>query len=136
MRAKEPEMCVGDRWALFGLGGAEDERGERSGGVRWCGAHCDACGTHFSSDAAFDLHRVGSFNDPANPRRCEHPLDAPPKRNGQPRFAVLTDTGGCRVHEHREGYGIERPVTLWTLGDIEQRRAKLAARRATREQAT
>lgn len=31
---------------------------------------CPTCGQFFNSVSVFDRHRVGSFDDPANPRRC------------------------------------------------------------------
>lgn len=85
-----------------------------------CSAHCAACGLHFSSTAAFDKHRIGSFEP--DERKCLHPLDAKPGR-----FAVLTEAGECRVYEHCEGYGIARGVVVWTKGDLQARREALSA---------
>ena len=33
-------------------------------------AECPACLECFNSDSAFDRHRVGSYGDPSDPRRC------------------------------------------------------------------
>jgi hypothetical protein len=39
-------------------------------------AVCCACSCAFSGVSAFDRHRIGTFADPADPRRCDLP-DAP-----------------------------------------------------------
>lgn len=35
--------------------------------------HCCACHEFFNSDSAFDKHRIGSFDNDQDPRRCRTP---------------------------------------------------------------
>lgn len=48
-----------------------------------CRSHCHSCGMHFESDAAFDLHRIGTFK---KGRRC---------RTEFPKLKVVDETGAC-----------------------------------------
>ena len=85
-----------------------------------CTNHCGACGRHFHSLVAFDMHRVGDFasNDPEMGRHCESPLDLLDK-NGEMRLEALTEDGVCRVYEPAEAH-----VTIWTTtGATERARA-------------
>jgi hypothetical protein len=91
----------------------------------YCRSHCATCGRHFYSDKAFDRHRVGSFDDPSDPRRCELPEEVG--------LEPLTREGACKVYEHREGFGIERDVTLWTLKGLAERRTRLERLQAARQ---
>lgn len=65
-----------------------------------CRSHCRACGTHFSSDGAFDLHRTGPWGD----RRC---IEA----GHDPRFAAKAENGICAA----ASVTAEEGVTVWTL---------------------
>ena len=65
-----------------------------------CSCHCAACGTHFSSLRAFELHRNGDF---ATGRYCIEPLD-------DDRFAPKDERGACKL-----GQGEKSPVIVWTL---------------------
>ncbi len=38
--------------------------------LTWHRNQCPTCHDYFNSDTAFDKHRIGDFNDPADPRRC------------------------------------------------------------------
>lgn len=102
----------------------QDKVGGAGSGTRkvYCRSHCAKCGLHFSSDKAFDAHRVG----PMDERRCEHPWDLT-TADGRPKLVPLSEDGTCKVYEHREGFGIAHPVTVWTTGDLERRRAGLNA---------
>jgi hypothetical protein len=51
-----------------------------------CTYHCGACGRHFHSLSAFDIHRDG--------RRCADPLDLE-DRDGKPRLVALARDGRC-----------------------------------------
>ena len=85
-----------------------------------CTNHCGACGRHFHSLAAFDMHRVGDFssNDPETRRRCESPLDLL-DQDGEMRLVKITETGVCRAYEPAEA-----PVEVWTVaGSLERARA-------------
>src|SRR5215203_2845720 len=86
-----------------------------------CTNHCAACGAHFHSTAAFDMHRRDG--------ECIEPLD-------DPRFAALTETGKCELDSRvpytpldsgnaqvypagwRHGdppmLRVAEPVTIWT----------------------
>lgn len=47
-------------------------------GESWSGraaCHCAGCHQTFASISSFDKHRIGSFTDPKNPRRCADPSD-------------------------------------------------------------
>ncbi|WP_446014104.1 FDXHR family putative zinc-binding protein [Brevibacterium casei] len=51
----------------------------RDCGQSWTGfkvEHCPACHQSFGGTRAGDWHRVGSFSDPKDPRRCLNPTDA------------------------------------------------------------
>lgn len=76
-----------------------------------CTNHCSACGLHFHSVAAFDAHRIGSFSDPDDPRRCAHPWDLLDKE-GKERYVTLTEDGLCAIYEPPQTIR----VTVWTLG--------------------
>ena len=34
---------------------------------------CPTCGAYFTTTSGFERHRLGSFNDPEDPRRCVDP---------------------------------------------------------------
>jgi hypothetical protein len=88
-----------------------------------CTNHCASCGLHFHSVSAFDAHRVGSFSDPEDPRRCEHPIDMVDK-SGQLRCVELSTDGVCAVYPLAEQQG----VTIWTLrAGLEAARERWAA---------
>ena len=62
-----------------------------------CSSHCSSCNLHFTSDAAFDAHRVGDYAAPIGSetgRRCLHPIEVL-DRDGESRFLALTTTGRC-----------------------------------------
>lgn len=67
---------------------------------RRCSAHCTVCGSHFSSDSAFDAHRRG----PVEERYCCDPID-------DARFAAADESGSCDL----TGRGPLVGVTVWTL---------------------
>jgi hypothetical protein len=95
--------------------------------VRRCQAHCRSCGRCFTGDRAFEAHRIGAFDDPADPRRCagaEH-LEA---AHGRPVLEAATELGRCEVDEFRDGVGVQEPVTLWRLAGADRVRARFAAR--------
>jgi hypothetical protein len=98
--------------------------------VRRCQAHCRACARHFTGDRAFDLHRIGSFDDADNPRRCAGAGDLE-AIHGKPVLEVATELGRCEVDEFREGVGIQQPVTLWRRVGADRVRARFAARKAS-----
>ncbi len=67
--------------------------------MHWRGlsaAHCKACCEHFKSDAAFEKHRVGDFDD-AGSRQCLTPEELrKPRKNGK---QVLYETARGWVTE-------------------------------------
>jgi hypothetical protein len=71
-----------------------------------CAYHCGACGLHFRSLEAFDMHRQGDFAEPPRTeegRHCAHPFDM------DGRLVAITEDGVCRMYaEH------ERGVTVWS----------------------
>ena len=72
-----------------------------------CTYHCGACGRHFHSLEAFDLHRQGDYAEPMNTpegRHCVSPLDL------DGRLVALTEAGECRMYEKTSDTG----VTVWT----------------------
>jgi len=87
-----------------------------------CTNHCGACGRHFHSLKAFDLHRIGDYasNDPETRRRCADPLDLE-DRDGRPRLIAL-GLGECRMRAE-----VLHDVTIWTTADYRARIASLAA---------
>jgi hypothetical protein len=98
--------------------------------VRRCQAHCRACGRCFTGDRPFETHRIGSFSDPADARRCAGAEDLQ-DIHGRPVLELATELGRCEVDEYREGVGIQEPVTLWRLVGADKVRARLGARRAS-----
>jgi hypothetical protein len=67
-----------------------------------CTSHCRGCDRHFAGDAAFDLHRRGSFVkntrhciDPAKDKRFEVRADIAPCNAGE-RAGVLWGRAGER----------------------------------------
>lgn len=84
-----------------------------------CAFHCSSCGAHFSSESAFDTHRVGRFSP--NERRCVEPADAT-DRKGRAKFEPRSTSAVCRLgREPRVG------VTVWTLAGAADRWASRAA---------
>ena len=70
-------------------------------GKSWTGTrpeHCTLCHQTFGGTRAGDLHRVGSFNDPDNPRRCLNPAD----------IGMRLDARGIWVR----AYGAEKAVPV------------------------
>ncbi len=67
----------------------------------WTGTqpeHCTACHETFGGTRAGDLHRVGSYSDPGDPRRCLDPAEA----------GMRLDARGIWVR----AYGTEMPVAV------------------------
>jgi hypothetical protein len=96
-----------------------------------CTAHCSLCSTHFHSVQAFDRHRVGSFSDPEDPRRCEHPLDLLDKE-GRMRLEAVTEDGECRMYPSE----IKREVTIWAVPHSDAERERLAQLTGKRQRAS
>lgn len=89
--------------------------------IKECRSHCAVCGSHFSGDEAFDLHRRGSYKD--GERYCEEPEDATHQtRDGQEvhSLEVAQENGRCLLgDEPKIG------VTIWRKArpDVALRRA-------------
>jgi hypothetical protein len=66
-------------------------------GHRHCKDHCAGCGCHFTSLAAFDLHRTGSFQ---KVRRCRPPGSI--VRKSEPALVVAEPHGSCEMYAVRE----------------------------------
>jgi hypothetical protein len=98
--------------------------------VSRCQAHCRSCGRCFTCDRAFEAHRIGSFSDPADARRCAGAEDLE-DINGRPVLEVATELGRCEVDEFRDGGGVQEPVTLWRLAGADRVRDRFSARRAS-----
>jgi hypothetical protein len=79
-----------------------------------CKNHCSACGRHFSSTAAFDRHRRGSYQDG---RYCIEPGvdDEAFEKTGEWIFEALSTSGECRMYDDGSGRNIKRGVIVWTL---------------------
>jgi hypothetical protein len=92
-----------------------------------CQAHCRSCGRCFTGDRAFEAHRMGSFSDPADPRRCAGAEDI----HGRPVLEAATELGRCEVDAYRDGVGVQEPVKLWRLAGADSVRARLAAHGAS-----
>lgn len=73
-----------------------------------CRCHCRGCDRHFAGDSAFERHRIGSFSDPGNPRRCAEPWEVV-DANGEPVFG--SETGRCRISEAE----VREPIEIWHL---------------------
>lgn len=74
-------------------------------GHRHCKNHCSQCGTHFTSVAAFDLHRGGSFE---KGRRCRRPDSI--VRGGKQALVVVEPHGSCEMYAPRL---VEKDVEIW-----------------------
>lgn len=81
----------------------------------YCRDHCFACGRHFSSLEAFDRHRVGSFRDPDDPRRCTSPIDVT-NQTGEAVYEVR-DPGACTITD-------EKPALVWGLAGAREDAAR------------
>jgi hypothetical protein len=90
--------------------------------LRECKAHCASCHHHFSGIEAFDAHRIGSFDDPDDPRRCSAPFE-----DGDTRFEPATENGRCVVYADREGWGASVGITVWRLSHSGSRSRPLVA---------
>lgn len=87
-----------------------------------CTDHCGGCGRHFHSLAAFDCHRVGGFEDPADPRRCADPATEALK------LQIWTQEGYCDLSESESVH----PVVIWQMvpnRSAQERFARLARER-------
>jgi hypothetical protein len=82
--------------------------------VAHCTHHCGSCQRHFTSLEAFDRHRVGSFRDPSDPRRCESPIEAV-NSAGEP-VMEIRDPGACTIVG-------EKPALVWGLVGARERAA-------------
>jgi len=91
-----------------------------------CTNHCSACGRHFHSVEAFDIHRTGDYrsSDPETRRRCLDPMDLE-DRDGRPRLEWLTLEGECRI-----GSPPSFGVTIWTTAGARERMAGLWPQKA------
>jgi hypothetical protein len=98
--------------------------------VRRCQAHCRACGRCFTGARAFERHRFGSFDDPADPRRCAGAQDLE-DIHGKPVLEVATELGRCEVDAFRDGVGVQQPITLWRLAGVDKVRDRFSARCAS-----
>lgn len=85
-----------------------------------CTHHC-ACGRHFHSQRAFDMHRTGDFasSDPETGRRCLSPVEVL-DGDGEPWLEALTVSGECRMYAE-----VEHGVTVWTDRGARERGAGL-----------
>jgi len=92
------------------------ERGAGSVSRRKCSNHCSACGSHFTSLAAFDAHRYGSHQDG---RRCWNPEEELP-------LVIQTEIGVCDITAETL-----EPVTIWGHKSAERAKDYFGARRAS-----
>lgn len=98
----------------------------RGDDVKHCRSHCK-CGLHFSTDRAFDAHRVG----PAAERECLDPIDATDK-HGRDIFIALDEQGECSIGSAHVHTG----VTVWGLRkDVEKARKRWGVSPPTPEEA-
>lgn len=74
----------------------------------YCQAHCSACGRHFASTSAFELHRVGTF-EPLT-RHCESPHDLL-SEDEEMRLELRTDDGRCLIYPRADAE--REPVSVW-----------------------
>jgi hypothetical protein len=77
-----------------------------------CRAHCRSCNSHFSSDSAFDAHRIfePGHKDDWEHRVCADLHDTT-DRNGRQVFGVKDEHGVCAVASAQE----LRDVRVWSL---------------------
>jgi hypothetical protein len=90
-----------------------------------CTHHCSACGGHFHSLRAFELHRAGEFAsaDPETGRRCLAPVEVLDGDGGQ-RLEALNGDGECRMYAARA-----RGVTVWAERGSRDRFSELLLKR-------
>jgi hypothetical protein len=84
-----------------------------------CTNHCGACGRHFHSLEAFDIHHD---HDETGWPICLDPLDLL-DRDGRARLEALTEHGECRVYEP-----LQTDVTIWTMAGSRERMAQVFAK--------
>lgn len=89
-----------------------------------CTNHCGACGQHFHSLGGFEIHRIGSFDDPDDPRRCAHAIDLL-DRDGKERLEIVTEHGECRMYAETL-----YDVTIWTMAGNRERAQALWGEKA------
>jgi hypothetical protein len=75
-----------------------------------CRDHCSKCGRHFTSTDAFDAHRIGSFRDPNDPRRCESPEDL------ANRLEKRAENGACTIRDDARP-----PVIVWGIAGAREK---------------
>ena len=86
----------------------------------YCQYHCRSCGSHFTSERAFDAHRRGSHE--ANTRHCIDPATI----TGRNR--VVEVVGTCRISDGREHP--HSPVSVWVLATSVGAGDRIAASKA------
>lgn len=53
--------------------------------------HCTVCHETFGGTYAGDRHRVGSFTDPGDPRRCLHPAEIGLRLNSRGHWSQIVN---------------------------------------------
>jgi hypothetical protein len=75
------------------------------GGHRHCKYHCGGCGVHFTSLAAFDLHRYGVYE---KGRKCRPPEQV--RRKDVAVLAVVDPRGSCEMYTD-----VISPCVVWGI---------------------